>query len=111
MFSRYNYHFPIGNKWILLSNQHLFCIQTCHEEWVVDLREIRGLQFIPSTEMIVVLLAKYTSSSVFETPTNKRIIPLSGTSAAMYAEKIYQGLLTNLKDLKHPIVRDVEEKS
>jgi len=104
----YQYHFPVGRKSILLSNQHFFCTQENHEEWVVNLREIKGLQFI-KPDVIVVLLEKYSSSSVFETPTNKRIIMMAGTPTAPYAEKIFNCLVQTLRHLKHPIVRELLE--
>jgi hypothetical protein len=108
IYFRYYFHFKVGTKFIVLSDQHLYCVQNQHEEWVVPLRDIKGVQFIPADIVIVILLTHYTSSSVFETPTNKRFIPLFGTTAADKAECIFNYLLGYLKHLKHPSVTDTE---
>jgi hypothetical protein len=40
----YYFHFFVGTKVVLLSDQHLFCAKDCHEEWALLLQEIKGLQ-------------------------------------------------------------------
>ena len=93
----YMYHLEEDNTIILISDTHILSINkfnTHIEEWNVRIREIRGVGM--DNRGIVIQLAEYISSSIFESPTSFRII----YAKPQNRQKVYNKILEWLKILK-----------
>ena len=100
----YVFHIKLGSKTLLLSSRHILYVKGDHEEWNVSVDDIRGLEMWGKG--IVIVLSTYASSSLFETPTHRRIVPVP----SRYVELVYSRLLHVLGRLKHPSASQIQNK-
>ena len=97
----YMHHLEEDNTIILISDLHILSINKFNvliEEWHVNIQDIRGLE--TDKRGILIHLANYISSSIFESPTHKRVIFVRPQNRHSF----FVQLLEWLKILKRPAI-------